>query len=127
MSTTACPHCKGICLGLCGTAPSPSPDHPRIWLEPADEACSDTGRMWCQDNVWGDKATEYVRADELSRLRAELDEAQEQVAETYVIRMERDEAIAALASMREALTEISNWMGVDIDDVKAIARAEGTP
>lgn len=39
-------------------------DHERIWLEASPGADNPTyDRQWCQDNVWGDEATEYVRAD----------------------------------------------------------------
>lgn len=38
-------------------------EHPRIWLEPAGNDEHDEGRTWCQDNVWGEGAVEYVRAD----------------------------------------------------------------
>lgn len=34
-------------------------EHERIWLEPAGAP----DRCWCQDNVWGDEAVEYVRFD----------------------------------------------------------------
>ncbi|MGR9384887.1 hypothetical protein [Rhizobium leguminosarum] len=35
-------------------------EHERIWLEPAPGADEDYGRQWCQHNVWGDEATEYL-------------------------------------------------------------------
>ncbi|MDO9416979.1 hypothetical protein [Pararhizobium sp.] len=38
-------------------------DHKRIWLEPAPGADEEYGRQWMHHNVWGDEATEYVRAD----------------------------------------------------------------
>ena len=43
-------------------------DHERIWLQDANDADYDEGRLWCQDNVWDDidennPPTEYVRAD----------------------------------------------------------------
>jgi hypothetical protein len=45
-------------------------DYPVIYLEPGRGA-PDTGRLWCQDDVWSDdpnyaedgKPTKYVRAD----------------------------------------------------------------
>lgn len=43
-------------------------DHERIWLEPEPPSDPDYGCMWCQDNVWGDEATEYVRADILDAI-----------------------------------------------------------
>ena len=49
-------------------------DHERIWLEPfdADGNYSEPieGRMWCQDNVWGDGAVEFVRADVVENMVA---------------------------------------------------------
>lgn len=39
-----------------------SKEHDRIWLEPAPSADEEYGQQWCQDNVWGDDAIEYVRA-----------------------------------------------------------------
>lgn len=52
-------------------------EHERIWLEPAPGGDADYGQQWCQDNVWGDGATEYVRADlaAIEVLRAALVEA----------------------------------------------------
>lgn len=38
-------------------------DHERIWLEPAPGADEEYGRQWCQNNVWGDDATEYMLAE----------------------------------------------------------------
>ena len=35
--------------------------HERIWLEPGPGGHE--GRTWCQDDVWDDEGTEYVRAD----------------------------------------------------------------
>lgn len=47
-------------------------EHERIWLEPAPGADEDYGRQWCQHNVWGDEATEYVLATSVSGLPVEL-------------------------------------------------------
>jgi len=38
-------------------------DHERIWLEPSPGADEEYGRQWCQHDVFGEDATEYVRAD----------------------------------------------------------------
>lgn len=45
----------------------------RIWLEPECCACRETGRVWCEDNVWPNSdceatGTEYVRADAVAKL-----------------------------------------------------------
>jgi hypothetical protein len=50
-------------------------DHKRIWLEPEAEVYGpDEGRLWCQDNVWGDDAVEYVLASEAKAEIARLEE-----------------------------------------------------
>jgi hypothetical protein len=36
-----------------------SDDHDRIWLEPKGAP----DRCWCEDNVWGEEAVEYVLVD----------------------------------------------------------------
>lgn len=51
-------------------------DHEKIWLEAVPRADPDTGRQWCQHNVW-DEATEYVRADLLSDAVEERDRLRE--------------------------------------------------
>lgn len=43
-------------------------DHERIWLEPEDTADEEYGRQWMHKNVWGDEATEYVRADLVDKM-----------------------------------------------------------
>jgi hypothetical protein len=43
-------------------------EHDRIWLEPIELADEIEGRMWCQDNQWGEKGVEYIRADLISAL-----------------------------------------------------------
>jgi hypothetical protein len=48
-------------------------EHERIWLEPAPGADEDYGQQWCQDNVWGDDAIEYVRADLVASLPTKAD------------------------------------------------------
>lgn len=64
-------------------------EHERIWLEPAPESDPEFGRQWCQDNVWGDKATEYVRADlvdaKIAAARKEALEAAAQVVEGFQV------------------------------------------
>ncbi len=54
-------------------------DHERIWLEAAPGADPDYGQQWCQHNVWGDDAIEYVHVEivaakdaEIERLRSAL-------------------------------------------------------
>jgi hypothetical protein len=49
-------------------------DHERIWLEPEPGADPDYGRQWCQHNVWGDEATEYVRADAVEAIQKALND-----------------------------------------------------
>jgi hypothetical protein len=56
-------------------------DHERIWLEPAPGADEDYGRQWCQHNVWGDEATEYVLATSVSGFPVELLGVAEELAE----------------------------------------------
>jgi HAMP domain-containing protein len=54
-------------------------DHERIFLQP--NCCADAhyGRQWCEHDVWGDDcedhtpATEYVRADAIEALQAEVE------------------------------------------------------
>lgn len=41
----------------------PFDNHERIWLEPMEPVDNFEGRRWCRDNVWGDDAVEYIRAD----------------------------------------------------------------
>lgn len=48
----------------------PTPDHPRIWLQPRLPAGVGEDRVWCEDNVWAglpecqdNPPTEYVRHD----------------------------------------------------------------
>ena len=44
-----------------------SPEH--IWLEPKCAECNDTGRLWCEEDVWercgdcGAVSVRYIRAD----------------------------------------------------------------
>lgn len=45
--------------------------HPRIWLEPEPESDPSNGRQWCQENVWGDDATEYVLASSVAAVKSE--------------------------------------------------------
>lgn len=40
-------------------------DHVRIWLEPEPGSDPDCGRMWAQNDVWGD-GTEYIMADTIA-------------------------------------------------------------
>lgn len=47
-------------------------DHERIWLEPDPGADPDYGRQWCQHNVWGDDATEYVHVEIVAATDAEI-------------------------------------------------------
>lgn len=59
----------------------------RIWLEPECCACRETGRVWCEDNVWPNSdceatGTEYVRADVVAKLAKALKHA-ESVFEDY--------------------------------------------
>lgn len=41
-------------------------DHVRIWLEPEPGSDPDCGRMWAQNDVWGD-GTEYVLAETVDK------------------------------------------------------------
>ena len=53
-------------------------DHERIFLQP--NCCADAhyGRQWCEHDVWGDDcedhtpATEYVRADAIEAMQAQV-------------------------------------------------------
>lgn len=56
-------------------------EHERIWLEPSPGADEDYGRQWCQHNVWGDEATEYVLATSVSGFPVELLGVAEELAE----------------------------------------------
>jgi hypothetical protein len=59
--------------------------HPRIWLEPAEDADPYTGQMWCQDNVWGAVATEYVLATERDALQARVEELEPYAREATML------------------------------------------
>lgn len=50
-------------------------EHERIWLEPSPGSDEEYGRMWCPDNVWGEDAVEYVRADVAGNEAIEIIEA----------------------------------------------------
>lgn len=54
-------------------------DHDRIWLEAAPGADPDYGQQWCQHNVWGDDATEYVHAEIVAAKDAEIEARDKQI------------------------------------------------
>jgi hypothetical protein len=81
-------------------------DHERIWLEPAPGADEDYGQQWCQHNVWGDDAVEYVRADnldtEITRLQNLVTSSeQERIRSCSDLLMRMDAKDAELARLRE--------------------------
>ncbi|MFG1462317.1 hypothetical protein V5F77_05400 [Xanthobacter sp. DSM 24535] len=62
---------------------SAAADHPRIWLQNAEDAkAAGEGRLWCEDKVWpvddnDREPTEYVRADIVQGLVTEVSELRE--------------------------------------------------
>lgn len=56
-------------------------EHERIWLEP-DPGEDPEGRMWCQDNQWGDDGVEYVLASTLEALQRENERLQSEIDRT---------------------------------------------
>lgn len=48
-------------------------EHKRIWLEPEPGSDPDGGRMWAENDVWGD-GTEYVLASEIAAALAAAEE-----------------------------------------------------
>ncbi|AYC99994.1 hypothetical protein [Neorhizobium sp. NCHU2750] len=56
-------------------------EHERIWLEPPGAP----DRCWCQDNVWGDEAVEFVRVDLITPAPAtQMVGFQERVAAAHI-------------------------------------------
>lgn len=53
-------------------------EHERIWLEP-HPGVELEGRMWCQDNQWGDDGVEYVLASTLESLQRENEESKARI------------------------------------------------
>jgi hypothetical protein len=74
--------------------------HKRIWLEPAHESDAYGERQWCQQNVWGDNADEYVLASSLferpslspsiASLQAENERLELERAEQWRLRREAE-------------------------------------
>jgi len=110
-------------------------DHERIWLQAADDAAPDTGRVWCQDKVWPDgpedtEPTEYVRADLLSQARAEgRREGMEEAAKIASAEHVKYSAKASRAWPGIGTPEV--WFGCAViagsicSDIRALAQKEG--
>lgn len=82
-------------------------DHERIWLEPAPGADEEYGRMWCQDNVWGDDATEYVRAAAFEALEDESEELRIRLAGAF---LNVGKAEARIADLEGKLAEATDTL-----------------
>ena len=51
----------------------PSREHRSIFLEPLEDCDPSVGRIWCETNVWGDEAVEYVLRGYLDALISSLE------------------------------------------------------
>jgi len=97
-------------------------DHERIWLEPAPGADKECGQMWCQDNVWGDEATEYVRAD-LARSPADKGLIE---ALTHIVRY-IDTAKDDISRVPEKSEYVLSLLARDVREIAAAALSSVKP
>ncbi len=81
-------------------------EHKRIWLEPEPGSDPDGGRMWAENDVWGD-GTEYVLASEIAAALAVAEERgrveERERCKTHAERVEAEE----LAEINGALKTIN--------------------
>jgi len=81
--------------------------HERIWLEPDESAMSETGRLWCQDNVWGDGATEYVRADvAAAALKAAEEGLAISVSQTRYLMKDQEKKVEIISVLEASLAAV---------------------
>jgi hypothetical protein len=113
-----------------------SDDHDRIWLEPkgAPERC------WCEDNVWGEEAVEYVLVDLVAPPADDGKDAEVGLLFEYHARAENAEAKAInlkeradkaealirdlVAAIDEAIDEIGDENYANAHNAIYVARAK---
>lgn len=107
----------------------------QIWLAPICHEDGD-GRLWCQDDVWGDdcgcgiaqhSAVRYVLASDYDRdtqaLKVEVERLGDEcegcpMATAEELRIERDALRAQVEAMRELLTGVCDYADDLLTDVK---------